>query len=320
MSNQARYPPPSQAGTQAIDETIELGAVFNAVETDLLVRTRVCNQHRQPHQIEAETRIEIVAERGQPLDEECADRLWIADSSGGADRNAFDHAVGTEQCKLEAAGTVAASDERGLEPGREALDAREHILLACDRLMKAPLRDVRCNRQKRRERLVLVAECAIELAQEVGAEACGERCARKLQNVADAFQAEAIEQGSCRGRQAQRCKRQRLQQTTFPARGDDRRGAETSGGGSRPDGCGDARACGKSKIPHPGEEVVAELAFTAKQMGAPADIQQDTVGRVDSDEGSIALTPIGDCGEQTGIGRRVFRQCDEIGMHGARLR
>src|SRR5207253_2125108 len=78
---------------------------------------------------------------------------------------------------------------------REPLDAREYILLARDRLVKALLRDIARDRQTRGERFVFAAKRAVELAQEIGAEAGGERRARQVEDVADAFQAEARERG-----------------------------------------------------------------------------------------------------------------------------
>ena len=42
---------------------------------------------------------------------------------------------------------------------------------------------------------MFAAERAIELAQEVGAEAGGERRARQIENIADALQAQARERG-----------------------------------------------------------------------------------------------------------------------------
>ena len=47
-------------------------------ETDLLVRTRLGDKDREPRQIEAETRIDLIAQRSEPLDEQRANRLRIA--------------------------------------------------------------------------------------------------------------------------------------------------------------------------------------------------------------------------------------------------
>ena len=53
---------------QTIDEAIELSPIFVSAEADLLVLKGFGGQHGEPRQIEAEARIDLVAERGQPLD------------------------------------------------------------------------------------------------------------------------------------------------------------------------------------------------------------------------------------------------------------
>src|SRR5262249_58480608 len=90
-------------------------------------------------QIEAEARIDLVAERGEPLDEERADYPRIARRTRGADGDALDRAIGAEEGKLEAPRPLAARCQRRLEPRREPFDAREHVLLARHRLAHMPL-------------------------------------------------------------------------------------------------------------------------------------------------------------------------------------
>src|SRR5215813_15413568 len=208
-SDETRNPPPSEPRAQAIDQAIELGLIFTHAETDLLVRTGFSVEHREPRQIEAEARIDLVAERGEPLDEERADCPRIAQRARGAGGDALDRAIGAEEGKLETPRPLAARCQRRLEPRREPLDAREHILLARDRLVKTLLHDIARDWQTRGERLVFAAKRAVELAQEIGAEAGGERGARQVEDVADAFQAEAPERGGSLIRQPQRCEGQR---------------------------------------------------------------------------------------------------------------
>src|SRR5262245_25703627 len=100
MGDEPRNPPSSEARAQAVDEAIELGPILVSAEADLLVWTGLGGQHGEPCQIEAESRIDLVPERGQPLDEERADRLRIADGPRGAGGDAFDRAVGAEEREL----------------------------------------------------------------------------------------------------------------------------------------------------------------------------------------------------------------------------
>src|SRR5262249_46157859 len=106
--DKTRNPPPSEPRAQAIDQAVELGLIFTRAETDLLVRTRPGVDHRQPRQTEAEARIELVAERGEPLDEERADYPRIAHRTRGTGRDALDRAVGAEEGKLQAPRPLAA--------------------------------------------------------------------------------------------------------------------------------------------------------------------------------------------------------------------
>ena len=67
--DEPRNPPPPQPRTQAIDQAVEPDLIFARAEADLLVCAGLGIEHREPRQIEAETRIDFVAERGEPLDE-----------------------------------------------------------------------------------------------------------------------------------------------------------------------------------------------------------------------------------------------------------
>ena len=69
----------------------------------------------------------------------------------------------------------------------------EHVLLARDRLGKALLGRIGRNRRARLQRLGLSAERAVELEQELGPEPGGERRARQIDEIADAFEADAWE-------------------------------------------------------------------------------------------------------------------------------
>src|SRR5207245_2826425 len=91
---------------------------------------------------------------------------------------ALDRAIGAEEDELEAPRPLAARCQRRLEPRREPLDAREHILLARDRLVKALLRDIERDRQTRGERFGFAAKRVVALAHETGPEAHADAAAR----------------------------------------------------------------------------------------------------------------------------------------------
>src|SRR5262249_38127069 len=206
--DEPRNPPPSEPRAQAIDQAVEPGLIFARAEADLLVRAGLGIEHRAPRQIEAETRIDFIAQRCEPLDEERADRLRIAQRARGADRDSLDRAIGAKESKLESPCAVAARRQRRLEPCREPLDACEHVLLARDRLVKTFLREIGRDRQARGQRLVFTAERTIHLTQEIGTETGGERRARQIENIADAVPAEARQRGDCLLPEPPRCPRE----------------------------------------------------------------------------------------------------------------
>src|SRR5262249_62280693 len=103
----------------------------------------------------------------EPLAEERADRLRIAQRARGADRDSLDRAIGAKESKLESPCAVAARRQRRLEPCREPLDACEHVLLARDRLVKTFLREIGRDRQARGQRLVFPAQRPIPLSPKI---------------------------------------------------------------------------------------------------------------------------------------------------------
>src|SRR5258707_1060990 len=216
----------------------------------------------------------------------------------------------------------AARRQRRLEAAREPLDAREHVLLARDRLVKAFLRHIRRDRQTRAQRLVFAAERAIELAQEIGAEAGGERRARQTENVADAFQADARQRGDRLLRQPKRWERQWRKtfariETCIAWRPDF---AEARQRGGCADRGGDGGARRKAPPCHSREDIVAKVLLAAEEMRAAADVEQNAVGRIEGDERRVALAGLRNSVEKTGVGGRICRHGRERRMHGARLR
>ena len=146
--------------------------------------------------------------------------------------------------QLDAAGAVAAPLQGKLKPAGKPRDGAEHVLLARDRLGKTLLGDVRRDRQARIERLVLAAERAVELAQQFAAEAGGEGCARQIDDIADALQADARQRRDGLRRQPQRGERQRRKQSAFLAASVACGLAEMRGGPGRADACR-RRRCGR---------------------------------------------------------------------------
>jgi hypothetical protein len=186
--------------------------------------------------------------------------------------------------------------------------------------VKIALGHIGRDRKERGERLVLAAERAVELAQKLGAEAGHERRARQIENIGDAFQAEARQRGDHLGRHSQCCERQRHQRVTLLARSDGRLVVETHGSPCRADGRSDGGAGRKAEVRHARDEIIAKFLLAAEEMRAAADVEQDAVGRIGGDERRVALTPVGNGLEQARIGRLILRHGGEGGMHGAGLR
>ena len=116
------------------------------------------HQRREPHHVEAETGIALVAERGEPFGEQ---------ARGCARARAAARAVPTSmRCTLPSVRNSATCSSRAPSPrrssasrqfAREMLDGAEHIGLERDRIGKAPLGDGGRHRQARRDRFVLAA-------------------------------------------------------------------------------------------------------------------------------------------------------------------
>ena len=172
---------------------------------------------------------------------------------------------------------------------------------------KALLGDIRRDRQPRVERLVLVAQRAVELAQQVVTETRGQRRARQIDNVADAFQADARQRCHRAGIEPQRGERQRRKQRALLAAGVTSRLAMMRGGVSRADGAGDGDAISKAGRLQAAAEIGDQRVLAAVEMRAAADVEQQAVGRIAGHQRRVAQAPVGDRFEQRGIGLGVFR-------------
>src|SRR5262249_56908581 len=67
------------------------------------------------------------------------------------------------------------------------------------------------------------------------------------------------------------------------------------------------------------EQIAAKVLLAAEEMRAAADVEQNAVGRIDSDERRVALAAVGNGVEKAGVGRPVFGHGRESWMHGAGL-
>ena len=120
-----------------------------------------------------------------------------------------DLTIGPEQFELKAAHAFAAPLQHRGEPLRQPLGRGQHVLLARDRLGEGLLGDIGRDRQQRLQGLALAPQRAVELAQQVTAEAGGERRARHVENIADALEADAAQARRGLLRDTQSLQRQR---------------------------------------------------------------------------------------------------------------
>src|SRR5262245_62486516 len=127
---------------------------------------------------------------------------------------------------------------------------------------------------------MLVAKGAIELPQHVRPEACGERRAWQIGDIADALQADAGEARNSRRRKPQRGERQWRENTAFLAARIACRFAITCGGPGGADGAGNGERIGKAGFFQSAAEIGDQFAFAAVKMRATADVEQQAVGYI----------------------------------------
>jgi hypothetical protein len=90
-------------------------------------------------------------------------------------------------------------------------------------------------------------------------------------------------------------------------------------GPRRADRRGDGGARREAEARHPREEIVAKFLLAAEEVRAAADIEQNAVRWIRSDQRRVALAPIGKGIEEASVGCLVIRNGGESGMHGASL-
>ena len=70
----------------------------------------------------------------------------------------------------------------------------------------------------------------------------------------------------------------------------------------------------------PDEDVVHQCPLAAQEMGAAGNVEDEAERRIESDEGRIAIAPVGDRGKKPPIGLRIAGQGLAGRKAGARLR
>ncbi len=168
----------AEARAEPVDQMRQLNRVVGCGEPGLRRFVPLGDERRETQHIEAEARIELVADHAEPVGEQMADARGIAQRLAGADLDAEDLSVGAEQRGLQQPRAFAAPLQQGTQFSGELLDGAEHIAFERDRLGEALLRDCGGDRQTRCDRLVVAAERLIDAAHELRAEARRERRAR----------------------------------------------------------------------------------------------------------------------------------------------
>ena len=176
------------------------------------------DQRAEPHHVEAEARIDLVADHVEPVGEQARDAARLAQRRSGAGLDAEHLAVGAEQHHLQQPRAFAALLQHMREPCGEPLDRAEHVALMRDRLGKALLGQRCRNRQARRDRLVLEPERLIDAPHEWRAETRGERRARPVEHIGDVLEADLRQRRDGVGIEAQRGEGERRDRVLSPRR------------------------------------------------------------------------------------------------------
>ena len=194
----------SEARAKPVDQMGELGLVIGRREPCLLRIAALGDERAEPHHVEAEARIDFVADHIEPVGEQARDEARLAQRRAGAGLDAENLAVGAKQHHLQQPRAFAALFEHMREPCREPLDRAEHVALMRDRLGKALLGKSGRHWQARRDRLVLEPERLIDAPHERRAETRGERRARTVEHIGNVLEADLRERRDGLGVETQR--------------------------------------------------------------------------------------------------------------------
>src|SRR5215470_18564353 len=140
---------------------------------------------------------------------------------------------------------------------------------------------------------MLLSERTIELTQHLEAEARGKWCARQIDDIADALQADSAEAGNSCRRKPKRSQRQRIEQRAFFATSVTFRLSIMRSGPCGADCAGNGKRIGKAGIFQTAAEIGNEFMLAAIKMRAAADVEQQAVRCIASHQRRVAQAPVG---------------------------
>src|SRR5690606_3351732 len=169
-----------------------------------------------------------------------------------------------------------------------------------------------------RDRLLETPQSLIEPQQKRGAEAPGDRCARRGHYRPDRSKADALKPGTDFGFQAQRRKRQRRQGFAFLSRCN--RFETETGRGPGCSRCGSQTGTDVEALaPKLRENVLHHFLLAAEEMGAAGYVEKQAVRPVDGDERRVAVAPVRQVFQHATVGLRIGLDDIDARMHGTRI-
>ena len=319
LRHEPRHPAQPEARAEPVDEMRKLFRMVGRGEAGLRRIAAVGRERAEPDHVVAEAGIAFVADRRQPLHEQRADARGVAQRRAGAGGDAVHLAVGAEQRHLDQPRAFAAPLHQLHQFVRKMLDGAEHVGLERDRLGEAALRHERRHRQARRDRLVLAAERLVEPAHERYAEARGQRRARAVDDVGDMLQADLRELGDRLRRDPQRGERQRKQRLAGLLGEHAQLRAIARHRPCTAHGVGHRRARLKALGVEPRHDVAAQRLLAAEQMRAAGDVEEEPVGRIETDQRGVAVAPVGNRDQHAPVGIGIGVGDGDLRIHRARV-
>ena len=274
-------------------------------------------EDRQAHHVEAEAGVDLLGEAGEFLFEELAHELRRAERPAGADLRTAYRAVDAEERELEDACPLPARLELLLQRAGKRGEGRGDVILKRDRLGEAALGDQGGERPARVDRLFLLSERLIEPAEKIAAETGGKRRARRIHDLADALQADALQREDGVVIEAQGGKRERRDRRGRGADRDDAGQAEAGDGGGGAGRVGNRRAGEEALRLQPGNEIGAQRCLAAEKMRRAGDVEHQAVRRRQGHQRRVPLRPVGDRRKQGRIRGAVLVDDLQRRDHGA---